>query len=122
MLCRRLPLTSTKVWSPDRPRKDRVFTANDAPAPELEVNADGTRVVIRSRVESLPLLVSSTFDSTSIGARLEVTVRLVERVPVTMIASTSALAAVWANEADAAVSMASALTLPISFFTTWSPG
>jgi hypothetical protein len=87
VLCRRLPLTSTRVWSADRPRSDTVLIAKLAPAPLLEVLADGTRVEIRSRVDCLPLLVSSAAEITSIGAMLSVTVREVERVPVTISSS-----------------------------------
>lgn len=84
VLCRRLPLTNTSTWSLDSPRIEAVLIAKLAPAPLLEALTDGTKVAIRPRTDCLPLLVRSSAESTSIGARLSATVRVVWRVPVTI--------------------------------------
>ena len=79
-------------------------------AEEFEVLAEGTRVEIRSRTDCFPLFSSTSAVSTSIGARLVVTVRAVDRVPVTISSSTvsGAEAAAAAALAAPAVAMASA--------------
>ena len=90
-LCRRLPFTNTSNWSPPRPRSDSVRTAQLAPAPLFDTLMDGTSVPSRSRTDCLPLASRSLAPRTSIGARLSATVRLVARVPVTMIGVESSI-------------------------------
>ena len=102
-VCRRLPLTSTSVWSGDSPRRVAGRNASEPSAMagwgKLKLGTSLLRILL---VSTWPPSVSISPDRTSTGTGELATVRVVEREPVTMIVlsggAVSAAAVVsWAN-------------------------
>ena len=109
-VCRRLPLTSTSVWSGERPRKVAGRNASEPSAMagwgKLKLGTSLLRILL---VSLWPPSVSISPDRTSTGTGELATVRVVEREPVTMIAlsggaasSATVVAVSWARTGVAA--------------------
>src|SRR5450830_700500 len=107
-LWRRLPLTSTRVWSGDRPRNWAGRTASLASAPLGRAKfIDGSRRASTVASSPDPVLSNSLLPMTSTGDSESSVRRLSERVPVTTTVCDSAvvvagIGAVWAWAASGA--------------------